>query len=111
MYITWNIFVNFFCCGRCPELPPVNELKARRQVVTTAQSSWIARLATLMRSFGPYAAIELLLPGGSLIALSLWIFRHREDLAARVRRALAGLTALCASLILRAEAPLSVSIR
>jgi len=111
MYITWIIFVNFFCCGRCPELPPVNELKARRQVVTTAQSSWIARLATLTRSFGPYAAIELLLPGGSLIALSLWLFRHREEIAARMRRALAGLTALCASLIVRAEAPFSVSIR
>ena len=40
--------------------------------MTTAQSSWIARLMTLMRSFGPDAAIELLLPGGSLIALSLW---------------------------------------
>ena len=78
--------------------------------MTTAQSSWIARFATLMRSFGPYAAIELLMPGGSLIALSLWIFRHREVLAARVRRALAGLTALCASLILRVEAPFSVSI-
>jgi hypothetical protein len=111
MYSTWNIFVNFFCYGHRPELPPVNELKARRQVVTTAQSSWIARLAILMRSFGPYAAIELLLPGGSLIALSLWLFRHREELAARMRRALAGLTALYASLIHRAEAPLSVSIR
>jgi len=79
--------------------------------VTTAQSSWIARLATLLRSFGPYAAIELLLPGGSLIALSLWIFRHREELAARMRLALAGLPAFCASLILRAEARFSVSIR
>jgi len=79
--------------------------------VTTAQSSWIAHLATLMRSFGPYVVIELLLPGGSMIALSLWIFRHREELAARMRRALAGLTALCASLIVRAEAPFSVSIR
>jgi hypothetical protein len=111
MYITWIIFVNLFCYGYCPELPPVNELKARRQVVKTAQSSWIARLATLMRSFGPYAAIELLLPGGSLIALSLWIFRHREELAAHLRLALAGLPAFCASLILRTEARFSVSIR
>ena len=80
MYSAYIIFVNYFCYGRRPELLPVNELKARRQVVTTAQSSWIARLATLMRSSGPYAAIELLLPGGSLIALSLWIFRHRGNL-------------------------------
>jgi len=27
------------------------------------------------RSFGPYLAIELLLPGGSLIALALWLYR------------------------------------
>lgn len=27
------------------------------------------------RAFGPYLAIELLLPGGSLIALLLWICR------------------------------------
>jgi hypothetical protein len=27
------------------------------------------------RSFGPYLAIELLLPGGSLIALILWLYR------------------------------------
>ena len=27
------------------------------------------------RSFGPYLAIELLLPGGSLIALLLWLYR------------------------------------
>ena len=40
-------------------------------------------------------------------ALSLWIFRHRRELAPRLRRALAGLTALCASLILRAEASFS----
>jgi|SRR6516162_547503 hypothetical protein len=111
MYITWIMFVNLFCYAHRSESPPVNELKARRQVVTTAQSSWIARLATLMRSFGPYAAIEPLLPGGSLIALSLWIFRHREEVAARTRLALAGLAALCASLILQAEAPFSVAIK
>ena len=70
--------------------------------MTTAPSSWIARLATLVRSFGPYAAIELLLPGGSLIALSLWIFRHREELGARMRPALAALTALCPRVALRA---------
>ena len=27
------------------------------------------------RTFGPYLAIELLLPGGSLIALFLWLYR------------------------------------
>lgn len=27
------------------------------------------------RCFGPYLAIELLLPGGSLLALLLWLYR------------------------------------
>ena len=27
------------------------------------------------RAFGPYLAIELLLPGGSLVALLLWLHR------------------------------------
>ena len=35
------------------------------------------RLIAAGRSFGPYLAIELLLPGGSLIALILWLYRRR----------------------------------
>ena len=39
---------------------------------------------TLLRSLGPYAAIELLLPGGSVLALLLWLYRrHRRTIAAR----------------------------
>jgi len=33
--------------------------------------------ARLLRRLGPYAAIELLLPGGSLLALLLWLYRAR----------------------------------
>jgi hypothetical protein len=46
-----------------------------------------------MRELGWYAAIELAVPGGSLIALSLWTFRHRAWLAAGARRALAAVLA------------------
>ena len=35
-----------------------------------------ARLLTLLRVMGPYAAIELLLPGGTLIALFYWWYRR-----------------------------------
>lgn len=45
------------------------------------------RIATALRTIGPYAAIELLLPGGSLVALSLWGYRNRSKLAARAHRA------------------------
>lgn len=33
------------------------------------------RLIAVGRMFGPYLAIELLLPGGSLVALLLWLYR------------------------------------
>jgi hypothetical protein len=38
---------------------------------------WVARLPALLRGLGPYAAIELLLPGGSIIALLIWLCRRR----------------------------------
>jgi hypothetical protein len=44
------------------------------------------KLAGALRTVGPYAAIELLVPGGTLIALAVWAFRNRASLAARVRR-------------------------
>jgi hypothetical protein len=44
---------------------------------------WIARLPALLRGLGPYAAIELLLPGGSIIALLIWLYRQRANGAAR----------------------------
>ena len=48
---------------------------------------WLKRGLALLRSIGPYAAIEILLPGGTLIALLLWLARqgaftssiHRSD--------------------------------
>jgi len=39
--------------------------------------SWSQQVPALLRSLGPYAAIELLVPGGTLIALALWVYRHR----------------------------------
>jgi hypothetical protein len=42
------------------------------------------------REFGPYALMELLLPGGSVIALSLWLWRRGRpagtDLKARISK-------------------------
>jgi hypothetical protein len=56
--------------------------------------NWTSRLASPLRELGPYTAIELLLPGGSLIALSLWAFRHRAWFTARARRTLTTVFAL-----------------
>jgi hypothetical protein len=38
----------------------------------------MSALIQVARNASPYLAIELLLPGGSVIALLLWLFRHRS---------------------------------
>lgn len=40
-------------------------------------SPLIGRLLILLRDVAPYAAIELLLPGGTVVALLYWWYRHR----------------------------------
>jgi len=55
-------------------------------------AGWVARglalaprALALVKSLGPYAAIELLLPGGSVLALLLWLYRrHRKAIAERM---------------------------
>jgi hypothetical protein len=43
-------------------------------------SPQIARMIACIRQAAPYLAIELILPGGSLIALALWMLRNRASL-------------------------------
>jgi hypothetical protein len=59
----------------------------------------MARLTTGLRELGPYAAIGLVLPGGTLILASLWAFRHRRWFVVYTRRTLAIVLALGASVI------------
>jgi len=43
-------------------------------------AGWIGRGVVALKSLGPYAAIELILPGGSVLALLLWLYRrHRKS--------------------------------
>jgi hypothetical protein len=58
------------------------------------------RLAARLRELGPYAAIALLLPGGSLIALTAWAFRHRPLVTAPLGRLSLIAAAFGAALIL-----------
>ena len=44
------------------------------------KNGWIQWLVDQLREFGPYFAVELVLPGGTLIALALWLYRHRAAL-------------------------------
>jgi hypothetical protein len=44
----------------------------------TRLAAWITRLGAILRQLGPYAAVEILLPGGTLMALLLWLYRRRR---------------------------------
>lgn len=43
-------------------------------------SPQIAKIIACIRQAAPYLAIELILPGGSLVALVLWLLRNRASL-------------------------------
>jgi len=45
----------------------------------TSMMEWLSRLAGQIRALGPYLAIELVLPGGSLIALLLWLYHRNRN--------------------------------
>jgi hypothetical protein len=57
---------------------------------------WMDRLVGSLRQLGPYAALELALPGGSLFALALWVARHHPMATVYWRRALALMIAVVA---------------
>ena len=64
-----------------------------------ARVKWINGLTRAWRELGPYAAIALLLPGGTLIVVSLWILQNRPWLFTHVRRGLAFVLALLAPVV------------
>ena len=46
--------------------------------------TWSAHTAAVvvkLREFAPYAAMELVLPGGSLMVLGLWLYRRQRRAA------------------------------
>ena len=49
----------------------------RDRAMSPSPLNWKSRVATALREFGAYAAIALVVPGGTLIALSAWVIRHR----------------------------------
>ena len=61
----------------------------RRLTMLVTSVKWKGRLITALRELGPYAAIGLVLPGGTLILASLWALRHRRWLVDHARRTLA----------------------
>jgi len=57
------------------------------------------QLSGSMRKLGAYAAVALIVPGGSLIAFTMWAFGHRGLLTTRAWRALVAVVALGTGLI------------
>jgi len=66
---------------------------------TRPQVRWTTRFAISLRELVPYVAM-LLLPGGSVLALTLWVVRHRGGFSAPVLRVLVVIATLSAALIL-----------
>jgi hypothetical protein len=44
----------------------------------TTINKWATRIFGKLRELGPYLAIELVLPGGSLLALGLWLYNRKH---------------------------------
>jgi hypothetical protein len=59
-------------------------------VGTRTLGGWAVVVFAKLKDLAPYALIELLLPGGSLVALTLWFYRRRK----RVPRLARSLNAL-----------------
>ena len=68
------------------------------------RTHWFARLRAGLHELGPYVAIGLALPGGTLLLASLWAFRHRRWILAQAQRALIIVSALGAGLIVPGSA-------
>lgn len=49
-----------------------------RKLTRLTPRDWLACGVRLLRRFGPYAALELLLPGGSLLAILLWLYKRHQ---------------------------------
>jgi hypothetical protein len=52
---------------------------------TRTPRAWAAAAFATLKELAPYAAIELLLPGGSVVALTLWFYRRRKKVPALAR--------------------------
>jgi hypothetical protein len=64
---------------------PIRRCIARSSVGKRTLGAWTTVVFARIRHFAPYAVIELLLPGGSVLALSLWFYRRRKRVPALAR--------------------------
>jgi hypothetical protein len=55
-----------------------NSRDAQRMTVPRMLSAYTTAVIAKLRDLAPYAAIELILPGGSVMALLLWFYRRHK---------------------------------
>jgi hypothetical protein len=51
---------------------------ARRAPVAPKMRAYTAAVVAKLRAVAPYALIELILPGGSMMVLLLWLYRRQR---------------------------------
>ena len=59
-------------------LAPTRRCIARSPVGKRTLGAWTTMVFARLKVLAPYAMIELLLPGGSVVALTLWFYRRRK---------------------------------
>jgi hypothetical protein len=59
-------------------LAPIRRCIARSPVGKRTLGAWTTLVFARLKVLAPYAMIELLLPGGSVLALTLWFYRRRR---------------------------------
>ena len=76
-----------FCRNRClgidspgSKVDKSNQDSRGRKQASVMKNGWLQWLIAQLREFGPYFAVELILPGGTLIALALYALRRRHAL-------------------------------
>lgn len=59
-------------------LVPIWRWIGRWPLGTRTLSAWAPVVFARVKELGPYAMMELLLPGGSVLALTVWLYRRRR---------------------------------
>lgn len=62
-------------------LSRIGRCVGRLPLGTRTLRDWAPVVFARLKEFGPYALMELLLPGGSVLALTVWLYRRRRKLA------------------------------
>jgi hypothetical protein len=63
-------------------LAPIWRYIVRSLLGKRTLGAWTTMIFARLKDLAPYALIELLLPGGSVLALTLWFYRRRKGLPA-----------------------------